>query len=335
MNINISLKTILGALNNVISCDADGDLVIDSIRSLPSAGPQDLAIILPRGDASVFDPISLATIAQSKAGIFLTQHPVASGNKCILVSDALAAYTQLIGFVDRSQNEANFPPAIEHGVTIHTLAVIGSGAHVGAGAVIGAHVFIGRNAHIGKNVLLHPGAKVLDRCIIGDDSIIQSGAVIGSDGYGYQATKKGMLKIPQIGIVRMGKNVEIGANCMIDRASFDETIIGDGVKIDNGVHVAHNVKIGPHTAILAQSGIAGSVEIGAGCQIGGQVAIRDNVKIGNGAKIVSKSGVLKNVKAGEIVAGIPAMPLSQWKRISASIHKLPELINVMRKTLRS
>ena len=151
---------------------------------------------------------------------------------------------------------------------------------------------------------------------------------IGSDGFGYKVTKAGMQKIPHTGVVTVGRGVEIGANCSIDRALFDATVIGDGVKIDNNVHVAHNVIIGSGSAILAQTGIAGSAVIGMGCQIGGQVAIKNNVRIGNFAKVVSKSGVLNDIKDGETVAGIPAIPFGQWKRFVVASQKLPEMIKL-------
>jgi UDP-3-O-[3-hydroxymyristoyl] glucosamine N-acyltransferase len=174
-----------------------------------------------------------------------------------------------------------------------------------------------------------PGVIILDRCHIGDNSIIHAGTVIGSDGFGYQVSQTGMKKIPQIGIVDIGKYVEIGANCSIDRAAFDVTQIGNGVKMDNGCHIAHNVIIGDHTAILAQTGIAGGVKIGMGCMIGGQVAIKDHVVIGDGVKVVSKSGVLTDVSNGQTVAGIPAIPFSQWKRTVVILGKLPEYIKTM------
>ena len=137
-------------------------------------------------------------------------------------------------------------------------------------------------------------------------------------------TKQGLQKIPQIGIVSIGMWVEIGANCTIDRASFDKTIIGNGVKLDNSVHIAHNVIVGDGTAILAQTGIAGSTKIGIGCQIGGQVAIKNDIVIGNGVKIVSKSAVAHSLKNGETVSGFPAVPFMQWKRSQALINRLPE-----------
>jgi UDP-3-O-[3-hydroxymyristoyl] glucosamine N-acyltransferase len=141
----------------------------------------------------------------------------------------------------------------------------------------------------------------------------------------------GLRKVPHVGIVRIGKHVEIGANTTIDRSEFGETVVGDGVKIDNCVHIAHNVKIGPGSAILAHTGVAGSVEIGTGCQIGGQVAIKDHIKIGDGAKIVSKSAVMRDVAPKAVVCGIPSMPFSQWKRVMVVLARLPEYVKAFKK----
>ena len=252
--------------------------------------------------------------------------------------DPLAAFCQLVQYAEQQLfGQAKQPELkenyfiasdaqVDSSVIIGAGAVIQSGAVIGAGTVIGAQSFIGRHAQIGKSVLIHPGVSILDRCMVGDGSIIHTGAVIGSDGFGYRISKQGLRKIPQIGIVSIGRMVEIGASVMIDRAAFDATVIEDAVKLDNGVHVAHNVIIGAGTAILAQTGIAGSVTIGRGCQIGGQVAIKDHLTIGAGAKIVSKSAVMRNLEPGEVVCGIPAIPFFEWKRISVALTKLPELL---------
>ena len=151
---------------------------------------------------------------------------------------------------------------------------------------------------------------------MGDDSIINAGALIGSDGFGYRITKRGLQKIPHVGIVRIGRGVEVGGNASIDRAAFDATVIGDGVKLDNMVHIAHNVHIGAHTAILAQTAVAGSVRIGMGCLIGAHVVIKDHVTLGNKVRVVSKAGVMRDTPDNQTVAGVPAMPFLAWKRLT-------------------
>lgn len=328
MEVQIPLKTLLAALSKVELSDADESFVVHRIASLSAASPNDMAVIIDRGDASVFDPVSVQAITQSKAGVFLAQAPVVAGKKYVLVDDVLTALDQLAALINRHHDQ-QAAASQTSGSTVHPTAVVGIGTVIGAGSTVGAQVFIGNHCVIGRNVLLYPGVKIMDGCNVGDNTIIHAGVVIGSDGFGYQVTKTGLRKIPQIGIVRIGAHVEIGANCTIDRAAFDETVIGDGVKMDNSIHIAHNVIIGPATAILAQTGIAGSARIGMGCQIGGQVAIKDHATIGNGVKIVSKSAVMNDLRDGEVVCGIPAIPFSQWKRLTVLIQRLPDAFKTM------
>lgn len=307
--------------NNSLSC-------IKGIASLEKATSHDIAFIFDRGDASVFLPLTLEKIHQSNAGLFVATKAVIPGKNYLIVDDALAAFNNLVTHIRHQET-------IEHqalefiqpdNVFIGKNTVIESSAIIGNNTSIGALCYVGKQCKIGANVILHPGVIVLDRCSIGDYSIIHAGTVIGSDGFGYEVNTAGLRKIPQIGVVKIGKHVEIGANCSIDRATFDATIISDGVKIDNNVHIAHNVIIGYSSVILAQTAVAGSARIGNGCQIGGHVAIKDNVIIGDGVKIVSKSGVLSNVTSSQTVAGIPAMPFNEWKRLTVIFKKLPSMI---------
>ncbi|MCB9492762.1 MAG: UDP-3-O-(3-hydroxymyristoyl)glucosamine N-acyltransferase [Epsilonproteobacteria bacterium] len=321
MNIKLQLDKILTALEGA-ECLAERALVIERIASLEHAGPQDLAIVLDRGDNSVFDAVSKEKIEQCKAGAILASSPIVPNKPYILVGDVLDAFEKIIY---TAQQQPTDKAQIDPTATVDAHAVVANGATVGAHAQLHAHTFVGKHAIIGKGVILAPGAKVLDGCTVGDGSIIHAGAIIGSDGFGYQVNATGMRKIPQIGNVHIGKGVEIGANCTIDRGSFNSTVIGDGVKLDNLVHIAHNVHIGPCTAILALTGIAGSAKIGAGCQIGGQVAIKNDITIGNKVKIVSKSAVLKDVADGQTIAGIPAIPFLTWKRLNVFVSRLPEL----------
>jgi len=334
MNINLSVKDIIrviGSSDDTVSCCYPDSFVVKRVESLETAGPEDLAVIIDRGEASVFDDVSAEKIKKSAAGLILTHKSIGKDKKYILVKDALVASQKLVAFVqNRDYAQNNKQDSKQKNYFVHESAVVSSRAQVGGNSVVHAHVFIGHDCKIGSNVTLYPGVKVLDRCIIGDNTIVHANTVIGSDGFGYRVTKQGLQKIPQIGIVRIGNHVEIGANCSLDRAAFDETVISDLVKIDNSVHIAHGVKIGTGTAILAQTGIAGSVTIGLGCQIGGQVAIKNDIRIGNGVKIVSKIGVMHNLKDGAIVCGIPAISFSRWKRLSVILAKLPELFKNLR-----
>ena len=334
MNLNLQLSELLGILGEG-TVTQDPSFHIQRVTSLEQAGPHDLAIVFDRGDQSVFDGIAQKVIQDSQAGLLLAATPIVEGKQYLLVKDPLQSFSRLFAHIQKvscvvrvaSSAVIDTTACVDTSVIVEDHVVIARNAKIGCNTIVKAGSFIGSGVVIGDNVIIYPGVKILDFCVVGDHSIIHAGSVIGSDGFGYQVTATGLRKIPQIGIVKIGKHVEIGANCSFDRASFSETIIEDYVKIDNGVHIAHNVVIGMGTAILAQTGIAGSAKIGRACQIGGQVAIKDNVRIGNNVKIVSKSGVIvwNDLADGEVVAGIPARSFSQWKRTMVVFSKLPEL----------
>ncbi len=330
INLNLSeIKRIIG-----IKEGPDDSLSLKNISSLENATSDDVAFLFDRGSESVFSPVDIEKIKNSNAGVIIAQKEVVIGKRYLIVDDSLSAFSKIVNFVqdDKSENLISNNAVISDKADLHQTVKVGAACvicdntKIDELTVLDSNIFIGKNVSIGKNVKIYSGAKILDDSIIGNNCIIHANVVIGSDGFGYSITKRGLQKIPQIGTVQIGSNVEIGACTTVDRAAFDKTIIGDGCKIDNLVQIAHNVVIGPHTVILAQTGIAGGVIIGTGCQIGGQVAIKDHVEIGNGVKIVSKSGVMKDVKDGEVVAGIPAMPFSKWKRAAIVFSMLPEYL---------
>lgn len=232
------------------------------------------------------------------------------------------------------------PPISWH---IHSTAIIGEDAKLGSNVSIGPYTiiedyveignntiiygscYIGYKVKIGANCLIYPHVSIREYCRLGDRVIIHNGAVIGSDGFGYNRSGEKWVKIPQVGIVTIGNDVEIGSNVTIDRARFGETVICDGVKIDNLVQIAHNVIIGDNTAIAAQTGIAGSTVLGSNVQCGGQAGISGHLKVGNSAIIGAQAGVTKNVPDGEFVSGYPALPHNKAKKIHAYIMQLPEL----------
>ena len=185
-------------------------------------------------------------------------------------------------------------------------AVIDEGAVVEKGATICAGAYVGAFCHIGENTFLYPNVTIMPRCILGKRCILHGGATIGADGFGYTPTFRGLVKVPQNGIVQIDDDVEIGANSTIDRARFGKTWIKKGVKIDNLCHVAHNVIVGESSVLIGQSGIAGSVEIGRGVVISAQAGINGHITIGDGAKICGASAVQKSVKPGATLIGLPA-----------------------------
>ena len=218
-------------------------------------------------------------------------------------------------------------PSVKIGsaVSIQPYSVIEAGSVIGDNTLIGAGTYIGHETTIGSETTIYANVTIRERTRIGCRVIIHSGAVIGADGFGFEVVDGRFTKIPQIGIVQIDDDVEIGANTTIDRARFGRTWIQNGVKIDNLVQVAHNVVIGEHTAIAAQSGIAGSVRIGKRVLLGGQSGLVGHIEIGDGTIIGAQAGISKSI-AGETWLLSPAVPLAQAKQHLAWIHRLGKLI---------
>ncbi|GHV00908.1 UDP-3-O-acylglucosamine N-acyltransferase [Bacteroidia bacterium] len=207
-------------------------------------------------------------------------------------------------------------------------AVVDDNARVGDRCSIYPQVYVGENVILGDNVTLYPGVKIYEGCKLGNNVVIHAGTVIGSDGFGFAPNERGEYdKIPQIGIVIIEDNVEIGANTCVDRATMGATVIKRGVKLDNLIQIAHNVVIGENTVSAAQLGVAGSTKIGSGCMIGGQVGFVGHLHIGDNVQVASKSGVLANVSDREMVMGFPAFRAGDFKRSFAMFKSLPKLAN--------
>jgi UDP-3-O-[3-hydroxymyristoyl] glucosamine N-acyltransferase len=213
---------------------------------------------------------------------------------------------------------------------IGALAVIGRGSRVARGAVVHAHAVVGEECEIGPESVVFPHVTLYPRTVLGARVRIHSGTVIGADGYGYEWDGTRHAKKPHNGRVRVGDDVEIGANATIDRATTGETVIGPGTKIDNLAHVAHNVRTGAHCLIVAQVGIAGSATLGNGVVIGGQAGVNPHISLGDGARVAGQTGVWSTLKPGVAVSGNPARPHREELRIQASLSKLPELMRHLR-----
>ncbi len=211
-------------------------------------------------------------------------------------------------------------------VSIGENVIIRDGVSVNSGTVIFPNVYIGFNVTIGKNAIIYPNVSIYDRSILMDNVIIHAGAVIGSDGFGYINKDGKRLKIPQVGRVIIEDDVEIGANTTIDRSTIGETVIRKGTKIDNLVQIAHNVKVGKDTVIVAQAGVAGSVKIGDRVIIAGQAGIADHLNVEDDALILAQSGVMRDVKKGQIIFGYPADERMKTLRFNALIAKIPEIL---------
>lgn len=218
---------------------------------------------------------------------------------------------------------------IAPGVSVGAYAVIESKATVGEATKIYAHSYVGHNTRIGSNCLIYPHVMLRENIAVGNKVIIHSGTVIGSDGYGYVSIGSKHVKIPQVGTVVIEDEVEIGANVTIDRARFDKTVVGEGTKIDNLVHIAHNVSIGKNCLIIAQVGISGSTDIGKNVILAGQAGIVGHLTIGDGAIVAAQSGVSKSIKAGAQVFGSPAQPLREAFKTNAHIQRLDHYVELL------
>ncbi len=289
----------------------DSNVGVSAIASIESAG----------GGALVYatDERRLADALASRASAILTKGPAPAdaAKPLLLAADPRLAFARAAAVLGANEQSG---PAIDPRAFVDAGAKFGKGSRVGAGAYIAAGAVIGADCRIGPNVTIHGCVQ------IGDRVVVQAGSVIGSDGFGYVRDEGGRyLKFPQVGRVEIGDDVEIGACCTIDRGALDATVIARGAKLDNLIHVGHNVRIGADVVIAAQTGISGSVTIGAGAVIGGQVGIGDHVTIEGGVVIGSGGGVLSNKvvrNEGVVLWGVPARPLPQYLRELATVARL-------------
>ena len=216
---------------------------------------------------------------------------------------------------------------IESNCYIGSMTLIEKGSEVSKNVKIFPHVYIGPNVTIGECSVIFAGAKIMEDTVIGKNCVIHSGAVIGSDGFGFAPQENGAYKkIPHTGRVILGKNVDVGANSTIDKATLGDTLIGNGVKLDNQIQIAHNVEIGSNTVIAGQTGIAGSAKIGRNCVIGGQVGIVGHITIGDNVKVQGQSGIISNVENNAVVQGTPAFSYNSYNKSYVHFKNLPEII---------
>ncbi len=305
----------------------DGGVKITGIRPLQEAREGDLSFLA--------NPRYKRQIETTQAAAILVGRDVrAEGKNLLIVPDPY----RTLGVLMRL-----FHPPVVHAPGISPSAVVDPGAEVSAEATLCPHVYVAKGAKIMRGAVLHPGVYIGEEAVVGEDSILHpnvaiyrgcligkrvilhAGVVVGGDGFGFAAPGKNNEKIPQIGIVQIDDDVEIGANTTIDRGTFGRTWIHQGAKIDNLVQIAHNVVIGENSIVAAQTGISGSARIGRGVLVGGQAGIVGHITIGDGSMIAARAGVHKDVPPGSVVAGAPHKPHREWLRTEACIAKLPEL----------
>lgn len=314
----------------------DGDTIISGVSEIETAGPGDLIF--------ADSPKYLSRIVESKCGAALisksTLNNPPPGINLILVEDVRASLLKLLELVEPPRV---FEPGIHPTAYIAGSVQLGLNIHIGpnvrigedcvieAGVALLSGVYIGDGCKVGASTLIHPNVTLVQKVSIGKRCIIHPGVVIGSDGFGYLMVAGLLRKIPHMGGVLIGDEVEIGANCCIDRAKMGVTSIGDYCKIDNLVHIGHNVSIGAGTILVAGVAIGGSTTIGSGVMLGGQVGVADHIQIGDGAKVAAQSGVISDVEAGDVVIGFPARTRSKRLREYAALTALPDAMRKIRK----
>lgn len=307
----------------------DGDVVITGASSLDQAGPGDITF-LARAEMA-------GRLAACPAAAVIVGRDHEPDRPALRVDEPYPVFARLLATL-ATPLERIFPagvhptavidPTAELGadLAIGPYAVVGAGCRVGDRTRLGAHVVLEPDVTLGAGCIVYAQCVVRERCRLGDRVFLHPGCVIGADGFGYLPGKNGLSKIPQVGIVVLEDDVELGAGTCIDRATTGETVIGAGTKLDNLVQVGHNVRIGRHSVFSAQSGISGSCKIGDGVTMGGQVGLADHITIGAGAKVGAKSGVHRDIPEGGVVFGYPALDIRESHRIAAALRKLPELL---------
>lgn len=307
----------------------DAGRALTGIAPLEDAGPSDLSFLA--------NPAYAAAFKATRAGAVFVPRSTEDrpeGVTLLLADNPYLSFARAAALFDTRTLPAPgvHPTAVVHptvrlgkDVSIGPLCSIGANAVIGDGTVLHALVSVGEDVVIGSDCHIHSHVSIRERCVLANRVVLQNGAQIGADGYGFAPHEGRFEKVPQTGNVVIGDDVEIGANSCIDRAMMASTLIGEGTKIDDLVMVAHNVQVGPHCLLVGQSGISGSTKLGHHVVLGGQTGVAGHIEIGDMVRVGGKSGVTRGIKAGRTYAGFPAMPHDEWLRNQALISRLDKL----------
>ncbi len=327
-----ALKELAALAGAVLARAEDGKKMIQDIAPLSTAGPEDLTFLSGGRYREAF--------TRTRAGACLTEEncrePGPQGTSLLRCADPAAAYARVAKafYPDAARPQgvwqasgvapgAHIHPSarLEEGVAVEPGAVVGPRAGIGAGTIIAAQAVIGPDVKIGRECVIGPHVAII-HSLLGDRVFVHGGAQLGHDGFGYFTEAGAIAKVPQTGRLIVQNDVEIGANTAIDRGTNQDTIIGEGSKIDNLVQIGHNVRIGRNCFLAAHVGISGSCVIGDGAALGGKAGVIGHVHIGAGAQVAARSGVTKDLPPGGVYGGFPAMPVKVWKEKEAALRHL-------------
>ncbi len=307
--------------------EGDASLEIRGMASPEEAGQGEITFLA--------EVKSITRLEKTRASAVIVPSSLPSCPKPIIITpNPYLAYAKIQAFFSHqpyfskgidSRSHIGQGVKIGREVSIFPFVFIGDGSQIGDRVVLYPGVYLGESVQVGEGTILYPNVCVMDRCIIGKRVTIHPGAVIGSDGFGYARDGSQYVKIPQVGIVQVDDEAEIGANCTVDRAAMGKTWIKRGVKADNLVQIGHNVTVGEDTILVAQVGIAGSTVVGSRVALGGQVGVAGHIAIGDGVRVGGQSGVTQTVAPGRVISGTPAFPHREWLKAQAVFQKLPEM----------
>jgi len=307
------------------------DLEISGASTLDEASAHDITFLA--------NPKYLGQVKDTRAGAVIVQDALDLGVSQIVTENPYLYFARVLHILypekvhqrGVSKLASVHPEAQVHeSACIYPHVYVGAKARISENCILYPGCFVGDDAAVGEHTILYPNVAVYDGCRIGRHCILHSGVVVGSDGFGFAWDGERHFKVPQKGIVIIGDHVEIGSNCTIDRAALTSTRIGTGVKMDNLVQVGHNVVVGDHSILVAQTGISGSARIGSGVVLAGQCGVAGHISIGDGVTAAARTGIASDIPAGKVISGFPAMDHRHWLRVQNIYKDLPGLLKRVR-----